>query len=370
MSVSSFVNRLIGNENTLNLSPVKNWGEFESRLPTIFKQATVAQFIQFRDNNKDIYNVWYERWHDLSGSPLTSTLEVKNVALARFFVDTGVSCSTEEELNSRRYDRTPLQLAVIMGDIPIIKKLKERGADFHIKDSYTETNMMHFAALSGSIEVVELVRTWPYLEKFTGRHSSIVPEVFYAAKSGKIECLIHMLNNPPDTRPLTMPRSPCWWEDSYGENLSWMFRSNVELDALKFHCEQGSILHYAVEGGNITVVTYLTKECKVPLLLQNQFGEYAIHKAAAEGDVDMVKFLWPLYKEAGMKIDDLDINGTLLFRAVRIGSLPLTKFLVEQGASKHQGSKCARFISVLEWVSESRYKFKDITTYIKHAITL
>jgi len=364
MSILHATNSLVDNRSRINLSPAKNKDEFESRLPDIFKYATPNEFNQFKNSNQDLYNKWYEKSCNLPGNPLTTALKLKNIALARFFVDTGVICSREALNYSAMDDITPLQLAVQTGDISIIKKLKDLGADFRVKDSYCDTNMMHFAALSGSIEVVELVRTWPYLEGFTGRHSSIVPEAFWAAQSGNIECLLHLLKNPPDTRPLTIPRTPCWWENLHGEDCSWMFYSNGETDPLKFHCEEGTILHYAAKGGSITIASYLVNECKVPLLLRNHFAAYAIHIAASKGDVEMVKFLWPLYKKSGMGIDDLDANGTLLFRAVRTGSLPLTQFLVNEGASKFKGNACGKYTSVSEIVNYPEYKFKEIKNYI------
>ena len=299
----------------------------------------------------------------LANEPLISALKVKNVALALFFLDTDPSCSTEEKLNPFGNDRTPLQLAVATGDISIVKKLKDLGADFRIKDSYCSTNMMHFAALSGSIEMVEFVRTWPYLEKFEARHASIVPEAFWAAQSGNIECLMHLLKNPPDTKPLTIPRTPCWWEEQHPDG-SGVFFSNGALDPLQFHCERGSILHYGVQSRSIPMVAYLTQECKVPLRLKHGFDAYAIHDAVSNNDLEMVEFLWPLYKVDGMGIDDLDTNGTLLFRAARMGSFPLVRFLVKEGASKRNGSHCYGFTSVLEMVNDFEYKFQIITVYI------
>lgn len=321
------------------------------KLEHIFKEGSPEEFINFKVTFFDFYQKWVKKNY-----PFDIAVENKNIKLARYLAKT----EDMDEINHLTSDytkRTPLQKALALGDLETIRILKDRGVKINALDR-EGNNMMHYAALSGNVDVVNLVSNWKYLEGYRKAYHHIsIPEVFWAAQSGNYNCFLSMLANTPSLIPLQTPRPPGPWENQ----ASVLYASNNALNPLKHHSVHGTILHYAVKGGNWRIIRYLIENGVDPLK-GNDIYEYPIHIAANQGDLAIVQYLWPICKAKGMKIDDCPENGTLLYRAIENGqNLELVKYLVAEGASI-TGQKSLK--QVLDLIQDSHYPNLEIKNYI------
>lgn len=327
------------------------------KLYFILKEGSPEEFISLKEKYSEEHPVWFD-----ANVVFRRATKCKNVSMARHLAKNEVLDHRQGEV----LHATPLQNALALGDLETIHILLEKGATKNSLDGMGH-NMMHYAARSGKIEIVKLVSSWDYLEGYerSYRHVS-VPEAFWAAKSGNLECLKYMLDNPPSTLPLEMsvqPASVLLHPNSSTRIIVKPFSSNGETDPLKHTSESGSILHYAVKKRNAKeVVEYLVLVRSVNPLTQNSSNEYPIHIAASKGDLETVDYLWPLCKARGMKIDDFPEHGTLLHRAIEAGNLDLVKYLVREGASLKIKNCYSQ--NAIDIVKDSEYPHWEIREYI------
>lgn len=329
--------------------------DLRRKLTFILKEGSLEELNRFKADYPVVYQTWRERQLMDQLTVLDVAISYRNVKLARSLAQ------TEEKINNIIDDyhyTTPLQRALVLGDPVVIETLVSRGASLSVLD-HGGNNMMHYAALSGKIELVKLVSTWNYLEGYSKGYSHIsIPEVFWAAKSGNLGCVRFMLSNPPNPLPMQTPRAEGPWDKQY----PGMYRTNDHLEPLKHVSVRGTILHYAAEGGNVDTVPYLVEQGVNPLV-SNQTFEYPIHIAAAKGNLELVEYLWFICKAKGMNIDDLPDNGTLLSRAVKEGNnLALVEYLIKQGASLN--CKNCFGEDVLSLINEANYSNLEIKNYI------
>lgn len=321
----------------------------------VVKKGSVKDYITYKAN----FNITLQKWFKESFTTVFElALESKNIPLARYLVK---DKDENVEGNSHGFIMpTPLHNALALGDIRIIKGLLKREAKQNALDGQGN-NMMHYAALSGKIEVVKLVSTWNYLKGYKKQpHQLAIPEAFWAAQSGNLDCLKFMLKNPPNSLPLKPSDKPNPNQGFYKK----MSESNHELDPLKHISGKGTILHYAAQSGNPEMVKYLIRQGVSPFI-ENAFNDYPIHEAAGKGDLETVKYLWPFHKRKGVKVGT-EKYGSLLSEAVDSHNPELVKYLLAEGTSLKSMNKFG--VNVLDRIKEPSYLNFEIKKLILDSV--
>lgn len=124
--------------------------------------------------------------------------------------------------------------------------------------------------------------------------------------------------------------------------------SAVLMAGLLISCSAAQRLPNAAYSGDLEQVKRLIAQGANPHQHDNRYGRTAIHMAAMQGYLDIIKYLL----SQGVEVQTQDTNGlTALHLAVWKGRLASTKYLVSQGAdingNRNKGKFTPLHISVI-----------------------
>lgn len=235
-------------------------------------------------------------------------------ALRRIVATEGVDFEARGNIEGRTW--TLAHYAAFLGDIEILKTLKDRGVDFEIKDNEGRT-VAHWAAIRGHHEILRLG-----VNLEVGDMSGRTP-AHYAAKEGNLEVLkaIKYLSLVRLTRDLggfhffsgklfpsgmgfeardALGMTPLHWaaEEGHSEVIMFFEGEGVDLEA-RDNSGQTPVFRAAIRDiGSLITLKSLGADLKAKDRWQNTLA----HMTAIEGDSDILKFL----KNEGLDLEARD----------------------------------------------------------------
>ena len=188
---------------------------------------------------------------------------------------------------------TPLMFAAKVGNLEMVKFIKEHDAVMDLRDDFNRT-ALHIAILENNVVIAKyLVDNGSNINMI--EKSSISP-LMCAVRAQSIEIASFLLQKGCDVN---------------------------EQD-----CTEMTSLLYACETGNLAIIKLLV-EHKSDIMMCNIFGCYPIHIAAMNGHVDAIKYLI----EIGQRIDVKDKEGrTPIFYSVENNFYEVTEYLISEGS--------------------------------------
>ncbi|MGP3397626.1 ankyrin repeat domain-containing protein [Coxiella burnetii] len=142
-------------------------------------------------------------------------------------------------------------------------------------------NVLHYAALSGSIEAMEYAIKTLGIDKYStdANGKSIL---HYAAQSGAIEAMRYVI-------------------DVLGMNAGDINNSGV------------NVLHYAVLSGSVKAIEYVINTLEIDLGSTTNNGANALHWAAKSGSMKAVRFIRKLSHDRNLQLNVCDFRGLSAF---------------------------------------------------------
>ncbi len=207
-----------------------------------------------------------------------------------------------KDINLQYQDKmTPLMFAAFTGNILIVKKLLETGADIDLADKTFGKTAIHWAAQCGQNDTIEcLIANGVDINAVNKKGSTIL---HFAAQNGHVRA-VELLQG-----------------------------HGVDINAV--NKAGNTILHSAADKGHIEIVKFL-QEHGADIQAANKDGRTALHFAADKGYTEIVKFLQE--HGANMRATDNDGN-TALHSAVFVGQKDTIELLIEKGLDVNSVNK-------------------------------
>lgn len=271
------------------------------------------------------------------------------------------------ELNSKdKYNWTALQLAAATGREDIVKLLLNKGASLNDVDEYG-FSALHLAALKGKHKIFEmLVDHGAVLQ--TDTRAKTVSQKIFETTAIRDELVDLLFNNPDDKNRILnrlaqkkqgdsvvfarLNMEESWIDvklerDLASNDPAAMGQLKISPDALqqlrsladKFVAKRidtrktgnigNTLLHIAVQDGDLIRVNKFIKSNPKWVNTKNYFGITPLHYAAAGGFVDVARKL----VQAGAKVNTKTSSGvTPLYGAVSEKKEDMVRFLIANGA--------------------------------------
>ncbi|KAI6218015.1 hypothetical protein M3Y99_01735400 [Aphelenchoides fujianensis] len=189
-------------------------------------------------------------------------------------------------------DRTPLLWAASCGNTSAVQRLMEAGANKYAVDR-DHLNALHCAANHGYDETVRLLLKRCSRKLADGKDKNGDTPLFYACRYGHYECARLLLEdanvdpNHVDKRLRTAAH--CAAAKGQMRTLRLLRQYGASFDMANY---RGDLpLHESVQTGNIEVVQWLLALSPTNVGVGNFYGRTALHLAAANGDLELVRLL-------------------------------------------------------------------------------
>ncbi|XP_076655935.1 uncharacterized protein LOC143360718 isoform X2 [Halictus rubicundus] len=164
---------------------------------------------------------------------------------------------------SKKHSDTPLHLAIVNGDIEIVKMLLDRGADIDAKNKCGCTPLYN-AVRNKKMKVIELLLK--HRANVNARDNNGKSPLCVAAEGGCLQIVEHLLEYSADVNAITY------------------------IKARIYFCEGYTPLHYAVESGSEKIVNLLLKN-NANVNTVAIYGVTPLHIAAMDGYVQIAEDL-------------------------------------------------------------------------------
>ncbi|KAL8831739.1 MAG: hypothetical protein Q9170_005169 [Blastenia crenularia] len=256
-------------------------------------------------------------WHDRSDSDV----------LINLFIDHGADPNGIGPSGLGGYYGTPLNAAVIMGEVELMKTLLERGADPSIRGNKEEWTSLQLAGLYNKPEAFNLLLEHNPDVNARGRYGTPLQA---AAYSGAKPLVRELLHRGADIKVSGQGR--------YGHSLQ-SAAIRAREDVVRYLIKHGADVR--VKGGRFgTVLQAASVRCSKELVnflihkgasVDEQGGRYktALQAACAAGNKDVVLTL--LEQKANVNTTG-GLYGSALQAACVYGDLDVVRMLVEHGA--------------------------------------
>ncbi|WP_188153322.1 ankyrin repeat domain-containing protein [Wolbachia endosymbiont of Pentalonia nigronervosa] len=214
----------------------------------------------------------------------------------------------QERLNSS------LVVAINEGNINLVKKLIEQGADFNVKDNRDMTPLQ-LAAKNDHLSIVK------YLIEEKGVNSS---NIFDAVESGCLGLVRYLVDKGIDINT----------RGSYGSTLLHLAALNGKLEIVRYLVERGANLSFSDDSGKIPLEVAHDKSIIDFLKQARRRLNEGLISVTREGNFYLVKEL--IEKGADINIESnkkCESGWTLLHIATYYNHLNVVQYLVEKGAN-------------------------------------
>ena len=237
--------------------------------------------------------------------------------------------------------RTPLHIACINGDLPLVRYLIE---DAHSDIEATTNNgyaPIHSACEGGHLEIVQYLIKAAHVDKEAKTADSFKNTPLHiACMKGHLPIVQYLIEdagvdkNAEDNLFLSTALHIACEYGNCGVVQYLIEKASLDMDAKDIRGRKP--LHIACEENQLPVIHYFIKKLNITDPPQN--FESNIHVATETGNFNSVQYL---IEKLGIDKDDRDINGvTPLHLACRYGFLHIVQYLIEkQGANKEAKTK-------------------------------
>jgi len=296
--------------------------------------------------------------------------------------------------------RTAIHYAAMSGNSALVHNLLEHGCDPNKLTKQKETPL-HFAAKYAGLEEVRFLVehsasikaiNWTLVENLKEQRRR-QDKIYYDSDEEHIAALKEALGlNTPESLQRNDEEEDDEEEDDGGEryadataeedNTKKNVRQNesrIDMEHIPVHLLPRDIndaansdgitaLHYAAENGDIDVVKYLFVHGADIKAQDTALSRAVIHFAAENGDLECIQYL----TENGADLMDKDIHGaTALHYAARSGHLDTVKFLVSKkmdyaakdvrGWSAMHYAACGGSIEVVKYLLAKGLSINELT---------
>ena len=259
----------------------------------------------------------------------------KNPKIVEYLVEAGISLQKQTEIVkpklwqkdiSEKKGITPLHIAALTANLPMMKVLIKRGANV---EALTARGVSTFlsAAWSGNTPAVKFFKNYRIFNKFEHRAQAISAVI----KSDSVSQLKTMLSTEftIDT-PLLDGKSALHLAAMYGSLRCLHYLVENGGDLQKPDLQLKKPLELAVKAKKLATVRYLVEETDAfDTTQKSSTGKSYFHEACEEKNAEMAA----LFITFGASIDSLDSHGnTALHNAVKSECVDLLQLLLACGA--------------------------------------
>lgn len=233
---------------------------------------------------------------------------------------------------------TALHCAARRGNLPLVKKLIEKGASIPLANDY-EHNALHFAAMSGNGEVVDYVLQHcdPKLVYRKAQYTNL--PLHLACKAGdahSIELIGRKMKSNDLVETGVNSSTPLILASHAGclEGVKFLLKYIPnKSDQLKQSDSFGqTVLRAAAFSGNVELCQTL-EEAGATFDKYTEFNRSALRSAIESGNLAMVKYVFEHEPDAKYNLNrDINAGGLPLMHAVECDKFDIVKFFVEKGA--------------------------------------
>lgn len=222
--------------------------------------------------------------------------------------------------------RTPIYYAAEAGDLNLVEKLINAGADLTQLDLQNWTPIM-VAADAGHVNIVDVIhKRYASISPSHDKNIEYLDAAYLAAGNGHYDVVNYLLEN-----------GGVALESLFNKVTSDDF-SKQQLHAIQFLYKYASdkeiedkitFLHHAADNGQLEVIEALLKSgAEINVNNPDTHGHPPIDYAVANGYLDVVEALYN-YNNSGYDVDDKNI---LLRMAVKNDHVSIAKFFIKNGA--------------------------------------
>ncbi|CAD5233023.1 unnamed protein product [Bursaphelenchus xylophilus] len=213
----------------------------------------------------------------------------------------------DQDVNCRDLDdRTPLLWAASGGFLYACRRLIEAGANKFAVDR-DALNAVHCAASHGHVAIVGLLIQQTQSKKLIdGKDKNGDTPLFYASTFGHYDCAEMLLKNDADPNHVDKrlrTAAHCAAAKGQMRILKLLRQFGTSFDMQNY---RGDLpFHEAVQTGNKEIVEWILELQPQNVNVPNFYGRTALHLAAANGDLDLVKLLVQR---------DAEINNLMIYK--------------------------------------------------------
>jgi ankyrin repeat protein len=245
--------------------------------------------------NKEILNS-----KDSKGNYMLNVAVIEgNIEIVKYLVSQGADINIKDSSG-----KTPLQITIHEGRVELINYFLSKDADVDMKDHFNETSL-HYATDRGEIEVVKLIVS--HGADLNAKNNLKETPLFVAVKNNYLDIAEYLISEGAEV--------------------------NIKDNSRR------SPLHEAVYQGNLELVKYLISNGAY-VNAKDKYDIYALHVAAKQGQLEILKCL--ISKGAKINVKGAAIlewtpfyrtmGCTPLHVAANKGHLEIVKYLISQGA--------------------------------------
>lgn len=220
---------------------------------------------------------------------------------------------------------TPLHLAAKSGNLKLVRKLLDRGADIN-SFSQSKLQPLHLAVLGGHTEVVAYLLD-KGAEVDTVGCEDLTPLQMVARKGTPIMARVLVARGARNRK--TTQSTPLGLACGHG-HLE-VVRAIIENDPERINCAEscnGTALHIATKHGHLDLCKYLVG-AGYSIYCTNSLGSQPIHVAASEGYTVILEY----YLNNGASVEDRGTaEQTCLHYAAIYDRVPIATYLIKHGA--------------------------------------
>nr|XP_058941683.1 transient receptor potential cation channel subfamily A member 1-like [Pocillopora verrucosa] len=247
------------------------------------------------------------------------------------------------------FGRTPLHNAILGNQLRIVEILLGKGANVRVQDERGDTPI-HTAVRAGNEKILKRLLQEPECDVNATGRSNVTP-LHLAAGMDRVQvCKLLIehqakINNRDDDQMTPLGHGV---ERGAKDAVSYLFyyarSQKFDLDSFlyKADLDGSSLLHMAVDGGNIKIVELCLLNGSRVRCPKTSDKSTAFHLACAQGSMEIVKLL-ASYDLSICRITLLDAEGqTPLHRAATNNHVSVVEYLLDQGAAIDPPDKSRR----------------------------
>ncbi|WP_341819679.1 ankyrin repeat domain-containing protein [Wolbachia endosymbiont (group A) of Brachyopa scutellaris] len=288
---------------------------------------------------------------DESGySPLRLAIENSNLQIVKYLIENGADLDIKYEKGF-----TPLHFAALFGNLELARYLvDEKHVSFNVLDKYGRSPL-HIASENGRIELVKYLVGEKKANINVLDNQRIAP-LHFVAENGNLELAKYLIENGADF----------YLRDRFKFTPIERAIDRRQYDIVKYLTEVKdgfgfTYLHKAALEGNLDLLKHLINH-KANLYVLDNDGSSPLHIAAESGKLEIVRYI------IDKKLCKIDIvnndERTPLLLAAQNGHLEIVKFLVDKGADFYLRDRF-KFTPIERAIDRRQYDIVKYLTEVK-----